>query len=354
MTGAGTERAWDRLPGALKLHGALFAVAVVAALLTWTRDEPDAGEAGLATAWERDTLDVAAVHYAGPGKELLVERRSDEEGDFFWAMEVETELTAESDEADSLPGAPAAELRADTLQYPVGIPGHTLVARLARLRVIRDLGPLSPEEEARFGLDQADERIAVRFVDEERVLVVGDSAFGGSDRYALDGVTGQGYVIANDVPNPLFVGEGAIRERWLHRFADADVGSVRIALPGGQARTMARSEAGEWVPVQGDGAAEGAAGAEAAPDAAFANFMQRVDQLAIGGYGAEPDPDGTRPLVRADFLDHDGEPLGFVELFRDAAAERDPYYIRSETTRIAAYAVTSLAERVEQGLGDIF
>ena len=43
-----------------------------------------------------------------------------------------------------------------------------------------------------------------------------------------------------------------------------------------------------------------------------------------------------------------------MELLRDDAAERDPYYNRSETTRIVAFAVTSLAERVEQGLGEIF
>ena len=86
-------------------------------------------------------------------------------------------------------------------------------------------------------------------------------------------------------------------------------------------------------------------------DAAFANFMQRVDQLAIGGYGAEPSPAGTRSLLRVDYLDEAGEEVGFVELFHDELSERDPYYIRSETTRIVAYAVTSLAERVEQGSG---
>ena len=55
-----------------------------------------------------------------------------------------------------------------------------------------------------------------------------------------------------------------------------------------------------------------------------------------------------------DYLDDEGEQIGFVELFHDPLAERDPFYIRSETTRIVAFAVSSLAERVEQGLADIF
>ena len=309
----------------LKVHGGLFVLAVIGALLTWTRDTTSEADAGLALVWERDTTEVLSVHYTAPEMDVRIQRRSDEDGPFLWGIEIE--------------GAEAT----DTLEYPVGAPGNTLVGRLANLRVIRDLGPLSQEMMERFALDAASERIEVRFVDEERVLMVGDSAFGGQDRYAVEPATGAGYVIASDITRPLSIGEGALRERWLHRFVDDDVATVRIAIPGGGTREMARTEDGEWTEVGGS-----------VTDAAFANFMQRVDQLAIGGYGAEPSPAGTRSLLRVDYLDEAGEEVGFVELFHDELSERDPYYIRSETTRIVAYAVTSLAERVEQGLGEIF
>ncbi len=308
----------------LKAHGGLFALAVIGALLTWTRDTTSDAEADLRLVWERDTTEIVSVHYTAPEMDIEIQRRTDENGTFLWGIEIE--------------GADAT----DTLEYPVGVPGHTLLGRLAGLRVIRDLGRLSPEMTARFALDGASERIKVRFLDEERILMVGDSAFGGSDRYALEPATGAGYVIASDITRPLAIGEGALRERWLHRFADDDVATVRISVPGGGTREMARTEDGEWTEVGGD-----------VPDVAFANFMQRVDQLAIGGYGAEHGPVGT-PLLRVDYLDDAGEELGFAELFHNELSERDPYYIRSETTRIAAYAVTSLAERVEQGLGEIF
>lgn len=309
----------------LKVHGGLFLLAVIGALLTWTRDTTTEADEGRPLVWERDTTEVVSVHYRAPEMDVQIQRRTDEAGSFLWGIEVE--------------GAEST----DTLEYPVGAPGSTLVGRLANLRVIRDLGALSPEMVERFGLGDATETVEVSFVDGERLLTVGDSAFGGRDRYALEPATGAGYVIASDITRPLSIGEGALRERWLHRFMDDDVATVRITVPGGGAREMTRTEDGEWTDEGSD-----------VPDAAFANFMQRVDQLAIGGYGAEPVAASTRSLVRVDYLDDAGEQLGFVELFHDDLAEQDPYYLRSETTRIVAYAVTSLAERVQEGLGEVF
>ncbi len=322
----------------LKVHGALFALAAVVALLTWTRDRPNASDARLPLVWERDTTEVVAVRYRGPQLTVEIQRLSDERGDFLWATQL-------SERPATAPGANSAGPAAspEPLEYPVGGPGHVLVARLASLRVIRDLGPLTPEMATRFGLDSPAEEIEVRFPDESRTLAVGDSAFGGQDRYVHDLTTGAAWVIGSDITRPLTIGDGAIRERWLHRYPDADVATVRLSLPDGRTREMARTEAGEWTDPDA-----------ATPDAAFANFMQRVEQLAIGGYGAEPDPARTRPVLRVDYLDDNGEALGFVELLHDPQAERDPWYIRSETTRIVAFAVNSLAERVEQGLAEVF
>ena len=311
----------------LKLHAGLFAVAVVAALLTWNRGTESEADRGLVLAWERDTTDIVSVRYRSPTMDVEIQRQSDADGAFLWAIESRG------------PQNP------DTLQYPGGVPAHTLVGRLATLRVIRDLGELGPADLARYGLDASDERITVQFRDSRRELVLGDSVFGGADRYVVEPATGAGYVLANDIVNPLRIGEGALRERWLHHYQDADVATVRVAAgAGGGERTMGRGESGEWTPA---GSTE--------PDAGFANFMERVGQLAIAGYGAEPSAPGNLvPLLRVDYLDAGGAALGFVELLRDSAAQRDPYYIRSERTRILARAVTTLAERVEQGLGEAF
>lgn len=307
----------------LKIHGGLFAVAVVAALLTWTRDTVSEADRGLALAWERDTTDIVSVRYRSPTMDMELQQRTDDDDTFLWGVEIRG-----ADEPD-------------TLEFPVGVPGHTLVARLAALRVVRDLGELSPEQTARFGLEEPLGGIAIQFRNDQRELMLGDSILGSSGRYAVEPATGTGYVVSNDIVSPFRIGEGALRERWLHHFADDEVAVVRVAVGGGE-RAMARGESEEWTPVDGGEA-----------DPAFANFMQRVDQLSIAGFGATPTP-RVRPLLRVEYIDDDGATLGFVELLRDDGAERDPYFIRSETTRVIARAVTALAERVEQGLGEVF
>lgn len=313
----------------MRVHGVLLAVAAVWAFQTWTRDEVREEDRNRALAWEQDTTAVGMVRYRSAEKEVVIQRREDDSGAFLWGAQIENEGR-------------------DTIEFPVGAPGHTLVARLAALRVVRDLGLLSPEQEARFGLVGSEERITVAFRDEERLLVLGDTTFGGSHRYA-QAAAGVGYVVPGDVVRPLAIGEGSLRERWLHHYPANDVARVRVTVGDGtdggtgQARTMTRLESGEWAAAEGE-----------APDAGFGNFMQRVDQLAIAGYDSLPPASRLRNLLRVEYFDEDGDALGFVELFRDDSAERDPYYLRSERTRVLAGAVTALAERVAEGLGEAF
>ncbi len=313
-----------------RAHGILLAVAAVWAFQTWTRDQLREEDRNRPLAWEQDTTEVMSVRYRSPEKEVRIERREDDGGAFLWGRQVENEGR-------------------DTLEFPVGATGHVAVARLAALRVVRDLGPLSPEQETRFGLADAAERIAVAFDDDERQLILGDTTIGGSHRYATEPAADRGYVVPGEVVRPLEIGEGSLRERWLHHYPANEVASVRVTTGDGdqaQTRTMTRLASGEWTDPSG---ADGEV-----PDAGFGNFMQRVDQLAIAGYDVPPDPEALRRLLRAEYLDEDGDALGFVELFHHAAAERDPYYVRSERTRVLAGAVTALAERVAEGLGEVF
>ena len=309
----------------LKAHLVLFAAAAVAALLIWNRDEVGEASSDLALAWKHDTTDFRSMHYTSPHLDLRIERRTDREGPFYWGIQTRGDETA------------------GPLEFPVGWSGAELVPNLAALQVLRELGALSPEQRARYGLADSEARLTVEFSDGRRQLVVGDSVFGSEDRYVLVTATDRGYVISRHIVNPIEIGEGAIRERMVHNFRSDRVAEVRVTAGAGEERTMVPAESGEWVEPGGD-----------TPDLGFGNFMERVDGLAIEGYDNLPPADRLRLLLRVDYLDEDGGALGFMELLRDDLAERNAHYLRSESTRIVARTHTTLAERVEQAVGDIF
>ena len=309
----------------LKAHLALFVAAVVATVVAWNRDEVAEAARDLALVWQRDTTDFRALHYRGPTLDLRIERRADRDGPFYWAVRTRHRESR------------------DSLEFPVGWSGAAVVPRLTVLRALRDLGTPSTEQLASYGLADSEVRLTVEFNDGRRELVVGDSVFGGEDRYVLEPATGRGYVISRDAISPIELGEGALRERAVHNFRPNDVAEVRVAAGPDRERTMVRTESGEWMEPDGD-----------APDIGFGNFMERVDDLAIEGYDSLPSREELRLVLRMEYLDDDGDALGFVELLRDDPPERDAYYLRSETTRILARAHSILTERVEQAVGDIF
>lgn len=309
--------------GRIGAQAAAFAVAAVWAYATWTRPEVGMVDRGRSLVWERDTVDVLSVRYVSPDKDVRVERRTDEAGDFLWGAETNAGA-----------GAP--------MEYPVGAAGETLFGRVASLRVIRDLGRVPAGDREQYGLAAPRERLELEFGDETRELLLGDSVYGSDARYALDSSTEGGYVLPGELVRPLRTGEGALRERWVHDFRETDVATIRVSS-GGRERVMSRSEDGDWTPPGGED-----------PDVRFANFVERVEQLAIGGYEDAPASAGLSLLARIDYFDDDGDAMGFLELFRDDGAERDPYYLRSERTRVLARALAALAERVEEGLAELF
>ena len=90
------------------------------------------------------------------------------------------------------------------------------------------------------------------------------------------------------------------------------------------------------------------------PDTGFGNFMERVDDLAIEGFDSLPPVEGLRLVLRLEYLDDDGDTLGFTEVLRQDLPEGNVYYLRSESTRIIARAHKVLTERVEQAVEEIF
>ena len=308
----------------LRIHIVLFAVAAIGAMLTWTRDRSIGEDELVVRVWDRDSADVRLVHYRTEEMDLRIERRTDQDGDFLWGTQI------------------AGTDGPDTLDFPIGPAGRGLVERIARLRTLRELGPLSPEMMSELGVEGSIRRLLVRFTDEERELVLGDNVLGLPDQYAFEPATGLGYVLPRQVVEPLANGEGHVRERSVHHFALEDIAEVRVDVAGRLRAMSPMEQTGEWTEVGGS-----------TPDLAFATFMQRVNELAIEGFAVRPAPESVRLLLRVDYIGREGEPLGFLELMRDDSQE-NAYFLRSETTRVPAQAMGFLAVRVEEGLSGVF
>lgn len=284
----------------------------VLALATWLRDTPSGPDMERVLIWEEDSTRVSAVVWETENGRLEIQRRSDPSGQpFYWAVDG---------------GPDPAE------EYPVGIAGRTLVDGLSRLRVLRDLGSGAPPP----GASPAGKgRLELRLGDRSRVLLVGDTTYGGEGRYAREEGVERVLVLPSSLIEPLELGRDALRERQVHRFVPGDVVGARIIARGSTVEAEKMDQV--WQRAGGDG-----------PDPVVAGLLERADQLAIAGFDLST-PVTSEPLVRVEYFGEDGRELGFVEVMREGAA----YFLRSETTRVPARAVPSLAERVEQAVEEL-
>jgi hypothetical protein len=86
--------------------------------------------------------------------------------------------------------------------------------------------------------------------------------------------------------------------------------------------------------------------------------MTKVDRLRVTTYvePLDPAPKPEDQVVRLEYFNDRGRPLGFLELLRRPAKdgkEKPDYVARSERTRWHATVLKSTAEQVEQDLGSV-
>jgi len=87
-------------------------------------------------------------------------------------------------------------------------------------------------------------------------------------------------------------------------------------------------------------------------DQTFANFMERVEQVAIAGFRNRVAPESLDVFLLIEYFNEDDELMGFTELSR--FGQEGPYFVRSERTRVHAEAFTQSSSTVEQDLQAIF
>lgn len=329
------------------VHAALLLVALLVAYQTWTREETEGERSRPVVVMDGELEDFRAVRWATETKTLTVERREEGDESYLWGTEVRRVAGALADS-----GPAGTPLLADTAEFPVGRDGDELVGLLAPLRALRDMGTVDEGQRVAYGL--ADTAyygvLTVELGDRTREFRVGSAVYGGGDRYTAETGGERVWVLPSLIFQKVEGGEGILRERQLHAFALTDVSRVRISTEGGERERVRRR--GErpgvllWTPADAPGET----------DQTFANFVERVEQLWITRYLPEISLDALTRILRVDYSGEEGAPLGYLELYRDAAepGQAPTYVLRTEKTRVPGEAAQAVADRVSEDVRQLF
>lgn len=309
------------------IHAGLFALSIAFAASVFTRDKSVNVVVHEATIWSGRPAEIERVSFESKGKKVVVEPRKDAEGPWFFGT-METTGDSPSRKAFVSMGS-----------------GENLFTKLAPLRALRHAGKVEGADRmAELGLDQPEGSLRVSLASGERLLEIGGSIPGGSDRYARDPSTGHVYVIAGDIARDLEWADSRLLERNLHAFKDADI----------RGATLSASERARKIVRQREGARSfwaDEASAETS-DETLGNFMDRLSRLRPSEH-LEALPESRTLVVRVEFTGRSGQ-LGWLELSKvPGEGEEADYYIQSERSRLPGKVVGSLAQQIEQDIGSV-
>jgi hypothetical protein len=326
------------------VHGALLVLMLIVAFVTWTGGNRPETDDALTSVWDHDPEDVAAVIYRSRQRNIQLQRRGSDREAYLWG--VQRELTTAAPRDTLATGSTAG---AQTMEYPVGEEGDTLITNLARLRVLRDLGEATAAKRATYGLSDSVPVLTMRLRNRtERTLAIGKTVLGGGSVYVQDVRGNRIYVVPIALLRPFELGGDMLRLTRLQSFEPDDVAMVTVRADTAQ-RTMRRRTQGSppmpvWTPTDNERA-----------DEAFGNFMAQVEQLWIARYLPQATADTLQRVIRIDYFASDGDSLGYLELFRTRPTAGSPtYLLRTARTIVLGEVYAPLAERVEQDVATLF
>lgn len=346
MMGKGTAAARGPAPGRRALSETLVWTLLLLGSLgvayrTYTQATVGPVEAGPATLWEEPPASLRAVTYESGNAFVGLERRDDGVGTYVWGTVVRRQPAGDGS------GDPGTE-PADTTYFIAGSTGERLWEMLASPVAVREVGPIPPERRASYGLVDPYARLAFRFENGSRELLLGDEVVGRGDRYALDPSSGRVYVVERQLVMLLNGAEDQLPERRLHAYAGASVARATVRA-GGHERTMLRSST-----ATGD-AVWSSPETPDVPDQAFGNFMARANSLWPTQYVPGVDWSTVAAVMAIEFVDSAGNAIGFLEVGRrEAPGGGHEYLFRTEHLRVPARTYESLIENLVLDVEQVF
>ena len=329
------------------VQGGVLVVALGLAWQTWTREKAAPKMDSGVKLWEARAADVSLIEYTSEKRYARVERKLDAGTSYLWVT-----VDREKGTMGKVQPPPGQEPEHSSKSFVGGKSADKLFEQLAAPAAARALGKPDAARLKDLGLAESQDLLAVTVAGKRRELRLGSKVYGGSERYALDVRSGEGFVLAGTALRDLEIGETSLMQRELHGF---DSGEVKAALvtAGPKTREIVRlagsAKADEWAD----------AATPDRKDEAVGSWMSKAGQLRALEYVADeaslqtPTTVSGLPedVLRMELRGEGGKALGYLELSRIAGEKDKPEYLaRTETTRVLVKVGQRVGEQLEQDL----
>lgn len=318
------------------IYGVLLALALGGAWARWTMEPTGEGEDKVVLlAGEVEQLE--SIEWKGEDAQAVLTRKTDEHGAYVWVQTVKVE---ERKTPPAAPGEeplvePVAELAEAALTervekkdvFKAGDKGDELLASFSPLHAIRRLDNVDPAKLTEIGLDAPKETLVVTRRGQAVTLSIGGEAYGTKDRYVRNEVTGEIFLLDDQLLKNIEFAKTRLPDRDLWSLERPGIASATLAAGEKSVQAEQRN------PDDEAKATWARAGVEAA-DEQLATWMDKALKLKGTSYVDPESEDGPKDLQLRFSLTL--TPAGkdkpeTLQVFQDGP-EGD-YYGRSEHTR---------------------
>ena len=324
------------------VHGALAAAGLVAAYLTWTREEEQTYARSEVAVVDCPGASFERVRVSNDGRSIDVKAMTHQGDPIHW-ITTKRKLG---------PGGEPKGATHRVQSFLANEKFQDLLKRYTPLRALRSLGKIGKEELKEFGLDKPEKKLVLTCGGKKYELEIGAATYGAGNNYARRPSGQTVYLLPSAVVRELEGAEWRFMQKQLHAFESKDVDEVRIVVQGKERRLLQRNRLTPGKSLWVDAAA---------PDRRnelFGNWLAKVARLSGLTYVAldgQPGSDLTEEQ-QADQLETaavaevsyflKGKQQGKLQMVRVRLSRDTFYYAKTEATRTWVQLPKSISREV--------
>ncbi len=309
----------------VRVFGALLAVLLVGAYLSWTSDD-DSPDTSAVTLWDLQPDALERIELVTTTQTVAFSFRGDDRLPWF-------EVT-KRDRTQTFVGSEQTE---------------TLVKRFAPFEALRSLGrSMGPEELDKAGLARPQRRLQITGGGKSRRYLVGNRTNGRRDHYIKTETSDEVYLVASATLGDLELSQSKYMQRRLLVKPLEEIAAVTIAA-NGQAATFTHRNRDDRK------AAVWTAEDEQTPLEEVGSFMLKLSRLTVRKYPEDQSViDKATPVLELSWKDEAGALVGATSLYRVGDGDKAKYFGKSDRTVLVGEVSRGTAAQLEKDLATVF